>query len=329
MSVETSSGTTFRLTYGAESGGATAVGFDRSTLDPALVSLAIARGASVRPGAAVVAVTREDDRRTASLRYRDGTGEHELRSTVVVGADGIRSLVARSMGVTRPARISPRTGLTYHIADPRPAETRDARMRVLVDGYVGIAPVAGGRINVGIVLGREWRGALARHGAVGVAAGIIAGFGPSANDPTDWRSGPPIDTIAGASPIGHRVTSRAGRGWVLVGDAAGFLDPFTGEGLHRALRSAELAAEAVNAHLSGRPGALEAYDRAMQRRFGSKDVVSALVQAFLARPAVFEYAARRLASRAHVRATMGLVMGDLVPASRGLDPRYLAALLVP
>jgi hypothetical protein len=67
----------------------------------------------------------------------------------------------------------------------------------------------------------------------------------------------------------------------------------------------------------------------MTRRFATKDAVSWLVQAFLARPAMFEYAARRVASRETVRATMGLVMGDLVPAGRALDPRYLAALLAP
>ena len=67
----------------------------------------------------------------------------------------------------------------------------------------------------------------------------------------------------------------------------------------------------------------------MRRRFAAKDAVSWLVQAFLARPAWFEYAARRVAARPSVRGTMGLVMGDLVPAGRALDPRYLAALLAP
>ena len=133
--------------------------------------------------------------------------------------------------------------------------------------------------------------------------------------------------MAGASPLGGRVTRRAGPGWFLVGDAVGFLDPFTGEGLHRALVSTELAAAAIRAALDrpARAGdAAAAYDRAMRRRFAAKDAVSWLVQAFLARPAPFEYAARRLATRPDVRATMGLVMGDLVPASRGLDPRFLA-----
>jgi flavin-dependent dehydrogenase len=116
---------------------------------------------------------------------------------------------------------------------------------------------------------------------------------------------------------------------LLVGDAAGFLDPFTGEGLHRALVSAELAARAVHAHANDRAWALERYDHDMRARFRAKDVVSLVVQGFLGRAEVFDYAARRLAARPAVRETMGLVMGDLVPASRALDPRFLAALLRP
>jgi flavin-dependent dehydrogenase len=95
--------------------------------------------------------------------------------------------------------------------------------------------------------------------------------------------------------------------------------------------SARLAAEAIDAELRGRApaGGLAAYDHAMTERFAGKDVVSRVVQALLVRPALFSYAGRRLARRDDVRATMGLVMGDLVPASRALDPRFLAALLRP
>jgi flavin-dependent dehydrogenase len=179
------------------------------------------------------------------------------------------------------------------------------------------------------VLGSSWRAALARDGAAAIARSIVAATPPTPDDPATWKSGRQCDAIAGAWPLGHRVTRRAGPGWLLVGDAAGFLDPFTGEGLHRALVSAELAAAAIEARATGRSGAFEAYDRAMQRRFLAKDAVSWLVQAFLARPALFEYAARRVAARPRIRATMGLVMGDLVPAGRALDPRYLAALFAP
>ncbi len=325
MRVETPGGTTFRLTYGADAGGPPAVGFDRSRLDPRLLELARASGASVRAGWTVTEI--EPERRVVAVRHADGIAA--LRADVIVGADGLRSVVARAVGVARPARLAPRVGLTYHLADPGRAAPRDARMRLVRDGYVGIAPVPGDRVNVGIVLGRAWRHDLARRGARAVAGDLVAAIPAADDDPAAWRSGIPTDAVAGAWPIGHRVTRRAGPGWLLAGDAAGFLDPFTGEGLHRALVSAELAAAAIDARARGRRGAFEAYERAMTRRFLGKDTVSWLVQAFLARPALFEYAARRVASRPSVRATMGLVMGDLIPAGRALDPRYLAALLAP
>jgi menaquinone-9 beta-reductase len=326
MRVETASGTVFRLTYGADAGGAPAVGFDRSCLDPALLDLAATAGADIRRGWHVTSV----DPGLGLVVGRGPDGRPAtLAASVIVGADGLRSVVANAAGVSRAARLEPRVGLTYHLPDADPHGCRDARMRVLHDGYVGIAPVAGGRVNVGIVLGRSWRATLARDGARAVADGIVAGIPSTVDDRAAWRDGSPTDSVEGAWPLGHRVTRRAGPGWLLVGDAAGFLDPFTGEGLHRAVVSAELAAAAIAAHERGRSGAFEAYDRAMRRRFLAKDAVSWLVQAFLGRPALFDYAARRIAARPAVRATMGLVMGDLVPAGRALDPRYLAALLAP
>ena len=287
MRVETRAGTSFRLTYGADEGGAPAVGFDRSRLDPALLRLARQAGADVRPG--VAAVDALLDRGEVTTRGPDGRAA-SLRATIVVGADGHRSVVAGAAGVARTARLRPRVGLTYHLEDVDGVPERDARMRLIGDGYVGIAPVPGGRVNVGIVLGASWRSILAQGGADRVARSIVRAIPPIDGDPGAWRVGRRCDSIAGAWPLGHRVTRRAGatgqkgRGWLLIGDAAGFLDPFTGEGLHRALVSADLAARAILVDDGRRHDALDAYDRAMRRRFLAKDAVSWLVQAFLARP---------------------------------------------
>lgn len=333
MRVEDGAGTMFRLTYGDDgSPWRSAVGFDRSALDPALLAMASDAGASVRLGMRVERIDLGADG-GSTLAVRGPTGVEQLVARIVVGADGRRSLVARTAGVARAARLRPRVGLTYHLAERAGGVAADppvdARMRVLRDGYVGIAPVPGGRVNVGIVLGGSWSRELARDGAPRVAERILATIPATDADRADWRHGKPLDRTAGASPIGHRVTRRSGDGWLLVGDAAGFLDPFTGEGLHRAVVSAELGARAVDAALRGDRDALGAYDRAMRHRFSGKDVLSWLIQGFLGRPVLFGYAARRLAARGAVRETMGLVIGDLVPASRALDPRYLAALLRP
>ena len=195
-------------------------------------------------------------------------------------------------------------------------------MVVLRDAYVGLAPVPEARVNVGIVLGPSWFADLRRDGGQATAATILARLG--ATEATV------LDRVAGVAPLGHRVTCRAGPNWLLAGDAAGFLDPFTGEGLHRAFVSAVFAANTINGALrSGGRSSLTGYETAMRGRFATKDVVSRLVQGFLARPGLFEYVARRLAAREQVRETMGLVIGDLAPARQALDPRYLAALLAP
>jgi flavin-dependent dehydrogenase len=328
MRVETPRSASFRLTYG-DDGSLTrsAVGFDRPALDRHLLGAAERAGADIRRGSMVTDLSLGP--RVSTLSLRTSAGGETIRARVVVGADGLRSIVARTAGVVAPAWFAPRVGLTWHVADAVPDTPRDARMIVLDGAYCGLAPVPGGRVNVGVVLaGARWRHRLAADGSKRVARDILARIPFARDDPAPWSTAAWCDEIVGAAPLGHRVTRRCGESWLLVGDAAGFLDPFTGEGIHRALVSAELAARAIDVHLDA-GGPLTAYEHAMKRWFLSKDLATMLVQAFLARPIAFEYAARRLAVRRDARETMGLVIGDLLPASRALDPRFLAGLLRP
>ena len=325
MQVESRAGRRFRLTYdGSGSLVDSAVGFDRQGLDTALLEMATGAGARIELGARVEGI--EFGTRSTRLTAADGAGGNRvLEARVVVGADGLRSMVAEAAGVARRAPFARRAALSFHVPG---VDGGDARMVVLRDGYVGLAPVPGGQLNVGIVLGGSWAARLRADGARRLADEILRGAlpGPAGRHAQHTV----LDRVAGVRPASAAVSRRAGDSWLLVGDAAGFLDPFTGEGLHRAVVSAELAAMAIHAALAGhRLSRLAGYDRAMRGRFGTKDVVSRLVQAFLVRPALFEYAARRLEARNGVRATMGRVIGDLAPASSALDPRFLAALLAP
>ena len=140
-----------------------------------------------------------------------------------------------------------------------------------------------------MLAGRAWRDRLAADGAAATADRVLRAIPSLPGIAEAWREGRSTDAIAGASPLGSRVARRAGEGWLVVGDAAGFLDPFTGEGLHRALVSARLAATAIDGSLRGRaPDGLLPYERAMRARFTSKDVVSRLVLGFLGQPRLFE-----------------------------------------
>ena len=331
LTVEAPNGAHTRLDY-EEHGGA--VGLDRVRFEEALLSRARAAGADVRMGTPVRDVALPSRRgEPVSLRLAGTAEGGRLRARVVAGADGPRSLVARSAGSRGSAWLMRRAGVTVHRADPdAPPEGAPAEARMVLGPgwYCGIAPVPGGRVNVGIVLDARVLSRRVRGGgdAADVESDVVAGMPPAADGRRErWRESPRTDEVRFAVPLAHRARRLAGDGFLLVGDATGFLDPISGEGIHRALVSAELAADALVAH--DRAAALSAYERRLRAVFRGKDVVSWTLQAFLSRPQLLAYALRRLERRTSVRRTFTLVMADLAPPGRALDPRFLAGVLAP
>ncbi len=167
-----------------------------------------------------------------------------------VGADGTRSSVSRLVGADRGVRFPRRIGLVAHYSGTGDL-TEHGEMHVGPGYYVGLAPTPGGELNVGMALPMDRGRGSARRRFEAAIAGLPSVARRLAGSAR-------LTPIRGAAPIGHRVSAPAGPGWLLVGDAAGFVDPFTGEGIHRALRSARAAADAilaggdVAARLSGR-----------------------------------------------------------------------------
>ncbi len=116
----------------------------------------------------------------------------------------------------------------------------------------------------------------------------------------------------------------------MIGDAIEFIDPLTGEGLHRAFVSAELAAESIAKSLRGDPNAMADYDRRIRARWRSKNVVSWVLQAFLSQPRRVRLRASAAWPRdSELRDQLTLVLTDQSPASGVIDPRYLLRLLAP
>ena len=283
-----------------------------------------------RAGADRLGGRRRRSRARPARRAASGRAGRDRGATSSSAPTACASVVARAARVDRPARLAPRLGLTYHLADPGRSAARDARMRIVRDGYVGIAPVPGDRVNVGIVLGRSWQDEVARDGARAVADRLVAAIPPADDDPAAWRDGPPLDTVAGAWPVGHRVTRRAGP----------TLAPGRRRG--RVPGSVHRGGTPSRARLgrAGRRGHRRAVPRSSRRlrrlRAGDDPPVPGEGRRLVAGPGRSSPARRSSntpPAGSHrgptVRATMGLVMGDLIPAGRALDPRYLAALLAP
>ena len=303
------------VAYEDRSGRRHAWGVERTKFDATLAALAVDRGAELRERTRFVGAARDGDGWRVTLGGAQDLST--VRARWLVGADGARSRVARQLGVERPVRAPRRVGLVAHY-EGVPGLGDHGEMHVGRSHYVGLAPLPGGRLNVGMALPAGRRG-----GAAGRFAAAIAEL-PAVARRLDGRRR--LTPIRGASPIGHRVSRAAGPGWMLIGDAAGFIDPFTGEGIFRALRSARCLAAAL---AEGDDGAEERYRAARRAAFAAKDALTWTVQGMLAAPPVLGYALRRLSARPDLARRLGSALGDCRPASDALSPAFLAAVLRP
>lgn len=207
------------------SGGAA---LSRATLDGALVAEATHRGVVFRGGArATLGHTGSTGRH---LTVRAGGTDLELTARVVVAADGLAGgLIGDSRQVFRSAsvRAASRVGAGYVSGDGGDFEPGVIHMAIGSHGYVGLVRVEDGRLNVAAALDP---GALRSTGSPGaLAAQLLAGARlPIPRDLREGRwVGTPALTRAPCSLGAERVFR--------VGDAAGYVEPFTGEGIAWAL----------------------------------------------------------------------------------------------
>lgn len=224
-----------------ESSDATGEGFivRRDELDPALRRAAMACGVRVISAAARYCA---DDGSVRWTEAGDRLGdERGMRPGIVVGADGISSRVARDAGLVVTRGQGRRYGVAFDIPRSTPGaeflcDEGEIRMIVAPRGYLGLVRErdvvhAGMLLDAGVVARDALAWFVARDPSL---APLVA-------DPA------PLLQAGGAGPIPFRVR-RASRGnLVLVGDAAGYVEPFTGEGMTWALESAAALADALEA----------------------------------------------------------------------------------
>lgn len=301
----------------------------RTTLDGILVRAAAREGATLREGVAVEDLSR-DARAVSGVVARTESGMREaVRARVVIGADGLRSVVARRLGLrcTSPPR---RIAFTAHVADVLGIDGM-GELHVGRSGYVGMGPIGGGVTTVALVLPL----ARVRAGAGGLdhRAAWFAELErfPGLRGRFDPHRLVREVLVTGPFAQWSRASVADEGGALLVGDAADFFDPFTGQGIYSALRGAELAADTVAAALRrGGPvgrAALAPYRRARRAAFAGKWVLERLIGLGVGWPALTERVVARLARRPDLADLLVGATGNFVPARAALAPGVLARLL--
>jgi menaquinone-9 beta-reductase len=289
-----------------------AIGVSRATLDGALMDRVRALPLDLRAGVRVTDVIVERGHVLGVIGIDAAGARVEARGRVVVAADGRASVIAHRLGCRHPHRLARMALVTYVDGVP---DCRDVG-EIFVDppDYAILNPLAPQRVNLSLVVplahGVPWRARLedffvARVKQLPHLARRLAGADR-------------VAPIASLGPLAYRVTPPREGGVLFVGDAAGFYDPFTGEGIFTALRSAELAAETVVGALRAgdvSAAALSSYERGRRAAFADKARVTRVLQALIARRPLANLAARWLAGRPRMLAALLGVIGDYVPPS--------------
>ena len=222
----------------------------RRRLDAYLAERAAEAGADFRDGVRATAVERDEG--GATVRF----GAAAARAGVVIGADGVNGLTARALGV--PPGRGHGVALEGNVSHVHARE--DFRGRAVVElatipgGYAWVFP-KGDHVNVGVggweSEGRRLREhlerACERYGLAADRLEAVRGYRLPMRAPGD-------------AAVRGRV--------LLAGDAAGLVDPLSGDGMYEAFVSARLASEATLQLLDGRAESLEAYGRRLEAALG-------------------------------------------------------------
>jgi geranylgeranyl reductase family protein len=263
----------------------------RAELDEMVAAQAVKAGATLWQGAEAVAPLIQGGLLAGAMVRHKETGETEpVRAKYVVVADGANSRFGRALGTARdrsyPLGMAIRGYFTSEFHDEPWIEShldihdRDGQH---LPGYGWIFPVGDGTVNVGVGLLSTfsgWKNINTSH--------LMEAFCETA--PARWGISPETATCAptgGRLPTGGSVTPRVGPNFVVAGDAAGFVNPFNGEGISIAYETGRLAADAVDLALATGDGlALQTYTERLDEVYGLYFKVARLFVRAIGNPAV-------------------------------------------
>jgi flavin-dependent dehydrogenase len=281
--------------------------FDKVLLEAALRT----GGVELFSGHRARNVLRDGDGRVVGLRVaRRGDTPLELRAQFTIGADGARSRVAGDLGVSRAIPWLDKLALTTRYSGV--AWGDHAEVHFVDGGYFACSPVDGGLLSLNLVVERK------RYLAAETTREAYLDEHLRACPALGERvaRGTCVDPVRGLGPLGSRTTAQTFDGAALVGDACGYVDPVTGEGIFFALRGAELLAQSLVPALHAQRSdhaCLRAYLRGRRDEIVPRAAFAVLLQRGLRHPRVVRGVLGWLEARPDMMDVLVALTGDYVP----------------
>ena len=232
----------------------------RTVLDTALLSAAQEAGAQARFGVDVTELCRDRTGRVTGVLARVRGGDAvTFRAPLTIGADGLRSTVARLAGAPTVRRGAAASALVYGYWPSPSASHYDWFYRPGVSA--GIIPTNDGQVCIWAGLPAErFADERRRGGLADLFTRVLAEAAPEAAALVARTER--IGALRGFPGVPGYLRRATGPGWALVGDAGYFKDPLTAHGISDALRDAEFLTRAV---IDGGQDALAEYERTRDR----------------------------------------------------------------
>ena len=232
------------------------------------------------------------------------TNRGTFSSKIVAGADGAQSVVARQLGSFKPDRQHYSAGLrVYYEGVTAFQESRFIELhffRDVLPGYLWIFPLPNNRANVGV--GILSSVVSKRRINLKTTLNALIENNPHLNE--RFRNARPLEAAKGYGlPLGSKKRKISGDRFLLLGDAASLIDPFTGEGIGNAIRSGRVAAEhIVDAFKENDFSSSfnDAYDHEIYRRMWPELKVSRALQNLCRYPRLFNSVVSKANKSRHV-----------------------------
>jgi geranylgeranyl reductase family protein len=301
----------------------------RADLDGRVAGLAEAAGATVLQGVEAAAVI-EDGELVAVELHRTGEAPEIVNPEFVVVADGSLSRFGRALGTHRRRDYPFGLAVRAYWESPNSSDgfiesqldIRDREGRAM-PGYGWVFPMGDGTINVGAGLVSTFKGWKDVN-----TSRILDAY--LASLPGHWQiTADPIERpIGGKLPMAFSVGPKTGRNWVLIGDAAGAVNPFNGEGIDYAYETGRLASRFVaEALATGDPESLAGYDEALVAEYAAYHRVARIFVSAIGNPTVMRTLTTvGMRSRPLMEWVLKVMANLLEPEERGMAEKVYQAI---